>query len=170
MLALCKRQSRHRSALGGTRLAPAGWDRFAELEAGEQTMVLVLPDSFAIAADSESTPLRVLVDAAQAQQLSLIIPLLEQKLLVIEREFRSISPMFELTVADVQARSQRYLDFLLPGLMAFTLMQLTHAPGPIRCNPANRWSIVLRGSGRLPVAIAFLAVAAALSMNAPITR
>ncbi|MEX2468388.1 MAG: ABC transporter permease [Pseudohongiellaceae bacterium] len=100
----------------------------AALEAGDQTMVLVLPDSFAVdTANSDSTELRVLVDAAQVQQLSLIIPLLEQKLLAIEREFRSISPMFELTVEDVQARSQRYLDFLLPGLMAFTLMQLAIA-------------------------------------------
>lgn len=100
----------------------------AELQAGDQTMVLVLPERFDIdTAASSGTQLRVLVDAAQVQQLSLIIPLLEQKLLAIEREFRSISPMFELAVEDVQARSQRYLDFLLPGLMAFTLMQLAIA-------------------------------------------
>ena len=99
-----------------------------QLEAGDQTMVLVLPEAFDnVTRDAASTRLRVLVDAAQVQQLSLILPLLEQKLLAIEREFRGISPMFELAVEDVQARSQRYLDFLLPGLMAFTLMQLAIA-------------------------------------------
>lgn len=96
-----------------------------ELVEGDQTMVLILPESFD--AQSDGAELQLLVDAAQVQQLSLIIPLLEQTLISIEREFRDIEPMFTLTVEDVQARSQRYLDFLLPGLLAFTLMQLSIA-------------------------------------------
>jgi len=55
------------------------------------------------------------------------MPLLQQTLLAIEREFRNSEPMFTLAVEDVQARSQRYIDFLLPGLMALTLMQLSIA-------------------------------------------
>lgn len=97
----------------------------AELVDGDQTMVLILPESFD--AQSNGAELQLLVDAAQVQQLGLIIPLLEQTLISIEREFRNIEPMFTLAVEDVQARSQRYLDFLLPGLMAFTLMQLSIA-------------------------------------------
>lgn len=92
---------------------------------GDQSMVLVLPETFS--AQSEGTELRLLVDAAQTQQLGLIMPVLEQTLISIEREFRNIAPMFALAIEDVQARSQRYLDFLLPGLMAFTLMQLSIA-------------------------------------------
>ena len=95
------------------------------LVAGDQTLVLVLPVAFD--ASSEGTELRLLVDAAQVQQLGLIIPVLEQTLISIEREFRNIAPMFSLAIEDVQARSQRYIDFLLPGLMAFTLMQLSIA-------------------------------------------
>lgn len=97
----------------------------SELVEGDQTMVLILPESFD--AQSDGAELELLVDAAQVQQLGLIMPLLEQTLISIEREFRNIEPMFTLTVEDVQARSQRYLDFLLPGLMAFTLMQLSIA-------------------------------------------
>lgn len=96
-----------------------------ELIEGDQTMVLVLPESFN--AQSDGTELRVLVDAAQVQQLGLIMPMLEQTLISIEREFRNIEPMFSIAIEDVQARSQRYIDFLLPGLMAFTLMQLSIA-------------------------------------------
>lgn len=96
-----------------------------ELVEGDQTMVLVLPETFD--AQSEGSELRLLVDAAQVQQLGLIMPVLQQALISIEREFRNIEPMFTLAVEDVQARSQRYLDFLLPGLMAFTLMQLSIA-------------------------------------------
>lgn len=96
-----------------------------ELVEGDQTMVLILPEEFD--AQSDGAELQLLVDAAQVQQLGLIMPLLEQTLISIEREFRDIEPMFTLSVEDVQARSQRYLDFLLPGLMAFTLMQLSIA-------------------------------------------
>ena len=100
----------------------------SQLEEGEQLMVLVLPGDFEVNPQAQQgARIRLLVDAAQVQQLGLIVPLLEQKLLAIEREFRAIAPMFELALEDVQARSQRYLDFLLPGLMAFTLMQLAIA-------------------------------------------
>jgi len=99
-----------------------------ELIAGDQTMVLILPSDFDIAnATSDSAEITVLVDAAQVQQLGMIMPVLEQKLLAIERAFRDIEPMFSIALEDVQARSQRYLDFLLPGMMAFTLMQLAIA-------------------------------------------
>ncbi|MEQ8408235.1 MAG: ABC transporter permease [Gammaproteobacteria bacterium] len=98
-----------------------------QLEVGDQTMVLILPEQMNTSDSIDATSLRVLVDAAQVQQLGMIIPLLEQKLLAIEREFRDIEPLFTLAVEDVQARSQRYIDFLLPGLMAFTLMQLSIA-------------------------------------------
>ena len=96
-----------------------------ELEAGEQTMVLVLPEIFN--GNNIGTELRLLVDAAQVQQLGFIVPVLQQTLIDIERDFRDTEPMFSLAIEDVQARSQSYLDFLLPGLMAFTLMQLSIA-------------------------------------------
>lgn len=97
----------------------------SELVEGDQSMVLIVPAIFDEL--SEGTELQLLVDAAQVQRLGLIIPALEQTLISIEREFRNIEPMFTLTMEDVQARSQRYLDFLLPGLMAFMLMQLSIA-------------------------------------------
>lgn len=95
----------------------------AELVEGDRTMVLVLPERFdAGAGDGEIT---VLVDAAQVRELGLIMPVLEQTLISIERRFRDIEPMFSVAIEDVQARSQRYIDFLLPGLLALSLMQLS---------------------------------------------
>jgi ABC-2 type transport system permease protein len=40
---------------------------------------------------------------------------------------RNTEPLFTLAVEDVQARSQSYLDFLVPGLLAFTIMQISIA-------------------------------------------
>ncbi|MFT4888078.1 MAG: ABC-2 type transport system permease protein [Pseudohongiellaceae bacterium] len=96
-----------------------------QLEKGEQTLVIIIPKEFDTT--RKGTSLRVLVDAAQVRQLGLILPVLEQSLVEIEREFLDIEPMFNLIIEDVKARSQNYLDFLLPGLIAFTLMQLSIA-------------------------------------------
>jgi ABC-2 type transport system permease protein len=97
----------------------------SELVEGAQTLVLILPETFDVSGDGMELPL--LVDAAQVQQLGLIMPVLQQTLIAIERDFRGNEPLFSLAIEDVQARSQRYIDFLLPGLMALTLMQLSIA-------------------------------------------
>jgi ABC-2 type transport system permease protein len=95
------------------------------LIAGDTTMVLILPAEFQ--ETDSSVELGLLVDAAQVQQLGLIMPVLEQSLLAVERQMRNSEPLFTLAIEDVQARSQRYLDFLIPGLLAFTLMQISIA-------------------------------------------
>lgn len=92
---------------------------------GDLSFVLVLPLEFR--ADAEPAELTLLVDAAQARQTAMLKPLVEQTLLDIERQVRSIEPLFPLTVVDVKARSQRYIDFLIPGLLALTIMQISVA-------------------------------------------
>lgn len=96
-----------------------------KLIAGDTTMVLIVPEQFQ--ETDSSVELGLLVDAAQIQELGLIMPVLEQSLLAVERQLRSAEPLFTLAVEDVRARSQRYLDFLIPGLLAFTLMQVSIA-------------------------------------------
>jgi len=90
---------------------------------GDSKMVLILPATFQ---DTESAgELRLLVDQAQMRSLSLILPVFEKALVTVERELRDTEPLFSLTVEDVKARSQGYIDFLLPGLLAFTLMTVS---------------------------------------------
>lgn len=90
---------------------------------GDSKMVLILPAAFQ---DTESaSELRLLVDLAQMRQLGMILPVFEKALVAVERELRDTEPLFSLTVEDVKARSQGYIDFLLPGLLAFTLMQIS---------------------------------------------
>lgn len=96
-----------------------------EVIEGEKALVLVLPQGFS--GGGEAAALTMLVDAAQARQTAMLRPLIEQTLLGIEREMRGTEPLFPLTVVDVQARSQRYIDFLVPGLLALTIMQISVA-------------------------------------------
>lgn len=92
---------------------------------GDLQVLLILPASF----QDNGTPadITVVVDAAQVRELSFIMPILEQALVDIERSLRGEEPMFSLTVEDVKARSQNYLSFLVPGLLAFTIMQISVA-------------------------------------------
>jgi len=92
---------------------------------GDMTFVLVLPPGFR--GDEEPSELTMLVDASQARQTAMLRPVVEQALLEVERELRGIEPLFPLAVVDVQARSQRYIDFLVPGLLALTIMQISVA-------------------------------------------
>ena len=92
---------------------------------GDLALALVLPRRFD--ADDGSANLTMLVDAAEARQTAMLTPLVEQVLLDVEREIRGIAPLFPIDVVDVQARSQRYIDFLVPGLLALTIMQISVA-------------------------------------------
>ena len=93
--------------------------------AGDLMLALVLPQGFD--GTEGAGELTMLVDAAQARQTAMLTPLVEQELLNVERELRGIAPLFPLEIVDVQARSQRYIDFLVPGLLALTIMQISIA-------------------------------------------
>lgn len=92
---------------------------------GDATLVLVLPKEFR--GEEPASELTMLVDAAQARQTAMIQPMVEQALLEVERELRNIETLFPVNVEDVQARSQRYIDFLVPGLLALSIMQISVA-------------------------------------------
>jgi ABC-2 type transport system permease protein len=92
---------------------------------GDQQLVLVLPADFQD--NGAPADLKLLVDASQVRELAMIMPVLEQALVDVERAMRNTEPLFSLSVEDVQARSQSYLDFLVPGLLAFTIMQISIA-------------------------------------------
>ncbi len=92
---------------------------------GDLQLMLILPTQF----QDNGTPaqLGLVVDAAQVRELDLILPVLEKALVDVERSLRGEVALFSLQVEDVKARSQNYLSFLVPGLLAFTIMQLSIA-------------------------------------------
>jgi ABC-2 type transport system permease protein len=96
-----------------------------KLISGELKLVLILPEQF----QDNGTPAQValVVDAAQVRELALVLPVLEKALVDVERALRGEVALFSLQVEDVKARSQNYLSFLVPGLLAFTIMQISVA-------------------------------------------
>jgi len=93
-----------------------------ELSAGEKSVVLILPEDFQD--NGSPVDLTVLIDAAQVRQVAVVLPVLEQALVSVERNLRNIDPLFSLNIEDVQSRTQSYLDFVVPGLLAFSIMNI----------------------------------------------
>ena len=95
----------------------------ADMENGDLQIILVLPERLEDAGSVND--LRLLVDWSQGQQLGSLLPAMERALVRVERELRDTEPLFAFEVEDVKARPPNYLNFLVPGLLAFTLMQIS---------------------------------------------
>ncbi len=96
-----------------------------ELKAGDKTVVLILPENFVdngIPAD-----ITVLIDASQVRQAAIVMPVLRSALVDVERTLRDTEPLFDIHIEDVQSRTQSYLDFVVPGLLAFSIMNIAIA-------------------------------------------
>ena len=92
-----------------------------QLIAGDLTALIIVPKDFD---KSNTSRLRLLLDASQVRQVDAIKDSFDSMLLSIERELRDTQPLFTLSLEDVKARPQRYIDFLLPGILAYMLMNL----------------------------------------------
>ena len=91
------------------------------LIAGDIKALVIIPKTFN---QFEIGQLRLLLDASQVRQVDSIKDSIDSTLLSIEREIRDIQPLFEVQLEDIKARPQRYIDFLLPGILAYMLMNL----------------------------------------------
>ena len=89
---------------------------------GNIGLALVIPEEFS--GDPANINLRVLIDTSETTQMNTVIPLLQQALVDVERDLRNLEPLFDLAIEDVESRTQSYLDFLVPGLLAMALMQI----------------------------------------------
>lgn len=96
-----------------------------ELVNGDLMIVLIIPS--AMDDKVKSSNIKLLVDKSQTQFIQTIEPILNQSLLSIEREITGRASMFNLVIEDVKSRTLSYIDFLLPGIMAFMLMNLSIA-------------------------------------------
>ena len=92
---------------------------------GELTLILVLPND--MGNTNKTTNIKLLADKSQINFIEAIKPIINQTLISVEREISEKIPMFSLDIEDIKSRTQTYLDFLLPGIMAFMLMNLSIA-------------------------------------------
>ena len=92
---------------------------------GELTLILVLPND--MGNSNKTASIKLLADKSEINFIEAIKPIINQTLIGVEREISKKIPMFSLEIEDIKSRTQTYLDFLLPGIMAFMLMNLSIA-------------------------------------------
>jgi ABC-2 type transport system permease protein len=96
-----------------------------DLISGKLKAGLVIPNG--LTAQPRAADIKLLVDRSDIQFIQTIQPILNNSLLEIERELTKVEPLFILTLEDIKSRSLSYINFLLPGIMAFMLMNLSIA-------------------------------------------
>jgi ABC-2 type transport system permease protein len=96
-----------------------------DLISGKLKAGLVIP--IGMTDKSIATDIKLMVDSSDIQFIQTIQPILNNSLLEIERELTKVEPLFILTLEDIKSRSLSYINFLLPGIMAFMLMNLSIA-------------------------------------------
>jgi ABC-2 type transport system permease protein len=96
-----------------------------QLFMGDQTAIIIIPETFN--SIENTAEIKILLDASQVRQIGTIREAIDKSLLSIERQLRNTEPMFVIKLEDVKSRPQRYIDFLLPGILAFMLMNLSIA-------------------------------------------
>lgn len=97
----------------------------AAIDDGDISIAVILPEGPLDTASSGSTvAIDTLVNAADPQRSQQGLAVLDAVLTRLSYDLRATEPMFALNPIDVDSRNLRYVDFLIPGLLAFMLMQL----------------------------------------------
>lgn len=101
-------------------------DARAALKDGDRRLVIIIPDTYTGANDGQ-TRLTILIDSGKPQEAQQALAILNSTLGTVEYQLRGQEPLFALSIEDVEARQSRYIDFLIPGLLALMVMQLSIA-------------------------------------------
>lgn len=99
----------------------------AALNKGDRAIVLMVPDHFLPEASTKPTsPQTVIVlkNVSQEQQAQTAISIVSQFLDQTTLAVIGAPEFFKLEVKDINAKKVKYIDFLLPGIVAMSIMQM----------------------------------------------
>ncbi len=101
----------------------------AALEKGDRSAVLILPDALLSPTPAKGAPtpatVTVLANAGQPQQSQTAVTVLGQILDKMTLTITKAPQLFSLDVQQVNSRNLKYIDFLLPGIVALAIMQMS---------------------------------------------
>lgn len=100
-------------------------DKLAELEDGDLRAVVVIPaDIEASIASDKPVDLKVYYDPSQTTSSQIILSVLRQVVNEINQELTQQPVLLELSEESVQSQDWRYIDYLVPGILAMATMFL----------------------------------------------
>jgi ABC-2 type transport system permease protein len=100
-------------------------DELRELKSGKRIAVLVVPDDLVMPGSSRSSTLTVYVDRSNPLEANTALAFVHQMADKATLVASGAKPLFAVEEESVSARSFRYIEFLLPGLIAMSVMQMS---------------------------------------------
>lgn len=104
-------------------------DEKAALEAGDRELVIVVPDNMIPAPedmpDLQPHDITVYTNVQQPQQVQIGLSVLNELLNKTNLAIVQAPELFNLKIVEVSANNARYIDFLLPGIIAMAIMQMS---------------------------------------------
>lgn len=103
-------------------------DERAALQKGDRAVVLLVPDDLFPDPTAKTAPkakdVTILKNVAYEQQAQTAIVILTQLFDKTTLQVAKAPTLFNLDVQDINAKKVRYIDFLLPGIVAMSIMQM----------------------------------------------
>lgn len=102
-------------------------DERAALENGDRSIVMEIPDHLFPAADQPIAgpqTITILKNVSQEQQAQTAITIINQILDKTTLQIAQAPQLFTLDVQNINAKDVKYIDFLVPGIVAMSVMQM----------------------------------------------
>ena len=97
-------------------------EEIEKLEDGDRDLVLIIPPGFVD--DGRATTLDAIIDIESQQDSQVGLSVVEGVLHDMTLELSGTEPVFAITREAINTRSLEYVDFLVPGIIAMSIMQM----------------------------------------------
>ncbi len=100
-------------------------DELTQLKDGNRSVVLEVPADFITMTPGPAKELHIYINEGQQSQAQAVVSILNQSLDKLSLSLANVQPRFTLAQEVVDSRNLKYIDFLLPGLLAMSIMQMS---------------------------------------------
>jgi len=98
----------------------------AQLDQGNRSVILDVPDSTIPAAKGETAqPITAYTNAGKAAESGAVLSILNQAIDQLTFSQAHVTPIVSVQKQEVNSHNLRYIEFLLPGLIALSIMQMS---------------------------------------------
>ncbi len=95
-----------------------------DLEDGDVRAVVVIPEELGSATAQEPVDITVYYDPSQSTSSQIILSILRETMNQIDRQITQQLPVLQLNEESVQSKDLRSIDYLVPGIVAMSIMIL----------------------------------------------
>ncbi len=100
-----------------------------QLNKGKRSIVLVIPDQLMPDPTAKGVPqkqtIKALTNVGEMQQVSTALSILSQMLDKTALQITKAPQFFDIQTEAINSKNQKYIDFLLPGIIAMSIMQMS---------------------------------------------